>query len=563
MAITAKDITFKCNELKTFWEPRNEKFKDWYKTLRMVDRLAADKMESFVGNDPRAIYNLVLHLLDKDIPHRIDVDNFPDPEQLEGVEDVNRFLDTAWTDIIRAFRRTGPFPSLNRHFIGLMLATGWYARISFVSDSGLSCVDEVWNPAEVFPMWTDGLTECAHIKLLSKKAATAMAKRNGWSTFSANPGKNTLFDYWMVDDVGTVWNYIVLNTTLVKSEATRFHRIPIYISPIGGLPDTGVLADETISTSGTTTRMDSWKADIGQSILATNDNVYKYWNKWWTFALQLMRDTAQPKIIEKSRTGKPIVRTEDITKRGATFRMTPEDSVDYLMPPPMPLELRSTQLDLEAMMQRGGVSFAMYGNLQGQVSAYVMSQISESANQIVKPFLDALVNCYSDIDNDWLEDIRLRQVTPYGFKYPPSLPPDALVTAKFEPEVPGELVQKATVARMLDPEFRMPLNYVVRRLFPDIKSLAKFKAEVRADQAERNPMNALIAQIQYYQMQAEELNRKGNPDAAKLYELAAQASMAMLAPPQAPPAQTGGAPGTSPDMVPPSITTTPTEPVEA
>ena len=270
--------------------------------------------------------------------------------------------------------------------------------------------------------------------------------------------------------------------------------------------------------------------------------MYRTWNKWWSFSLQLLRDTAQPRIFERSRSGKAIVKPEDVFRRGAIWRGGADDSVEFMSTPPIPLELRTTQLDLEAMMQRGGVSWSMYGNVQGQLTAYVMSQIASSANQVMKPFHQAFVNRCEDIDNDWLEDIKDRGLKPYGWKYSKDIPDNAYVSADYDVEIPGDLVQRATTARMLDPDFRLSYSYVVRKLFPDIEDPVKERALIRADQAEQHPSNALVALIQYYRKQAAFLSDKDS-STAKLYDTIADATLSMLVAQLTPPQQPQGQPG--------------------
>ncbi|MDP1907350.1 MAG: hypothetical protein Q8K85_03545, partial [Hyphomicrobium sp.] len=393
-----------------------------------------------------------------------------------------------------------------------------------VTDDGNKCYDEPWNPIDVYPMWdsTLGLSEVAHIYGTSPLQATNMCKKNGWvltnnyAQWRASVGRGIkVYDYWWaeLDDTfpftKSIWNAIVIDTVLVKYERTRFRRMPIYVAPVGGLPDMGSLTEGVLPTYSSTLKLQTqetnperWKAELGQSIIATNEHIYRTWNKWWSFSLQLLRDTAQPRIFERSRSGKAIVRPEDVFRRGAIFRGGPDDSVDFIGTPPIPLELRSTQLDLEAMMQRGGVSWSMYGNVQGQLTAYVMSQIAASANQVMKPFHQAFIYRIEDIDNDWLADIKDRGLKPYGFKYPDVLPDNAYVSADYDVEIPGDLVQRATTARMLDPDFRLSYSYVLRKLFPDIEDAMQERAQVRADQAELHPSNSIIALIQYYRRQA-------------------------------------------------------------
>ncbi|KKK76974.1 hypothetical protein LCGC14_2858270, partial [marine sediment metagenome] len=169
-----------------------------------------------------------------------------------------------------------------------------------------------------------------------------------------------------------------------------------------------------------------------------------------------------------------------------------------------------------------------FGSPQGQISASVMSQIAASANQVMRPFHEAFVNRYEDIDNDWLADIKERGVKPYDWKYPDALPDNTYVSADYDIEIPGDMVGRATTARMLDPDFRLSYTYVMKKLFPDIEDPMQERAQVRADQAEMHPSNSLIALIQYYRRQAAYLIKIGDVETGKLYDTVADATLAML-----------------------------------
>ena len=537
----AKSVITRCTELKNFWSARDAKMKVWYRLIQMIDELRTEKMESFVGNDPRSMFNLVLHMLDVEIPHRLKNLDDSSMEVAAASAEVSRFFDTAWDDIEESFRKSGPRQSFKRSLIGLLLATGWYSACGMVTDRGDRAYVDLWNPTQTYPMWDMelGLAEVAHIYTVTSQQCKRMQISLGWKDLGILHGDQVMRDYWWTE-IDTefpfgrkVWNAIVIAGALVKFEPTRFSKIPIYVAPVGGLPDTGPLSEGTELSStfnaGGQVKGDRWKEEIGQSLVATNEFIYRSWNKWWSFSLQLLRDTAQPRIFERSRSGKAIVKPEDVFRRGAILRGGPDDSVEFLAPPPMPLELRSTQLDLEAMMQRGGVSWAMYGNVTGQLTAYVMSQIAASANQVMRPYHQALENFFSDIDNDLLDDVRKRGIHPYGFTIPTAITDDMKITANFEIEIPGDLVQRATVARMLDPEFALSYTFVMRKLFPEVKNPLQERARRLADKAELSPENALIAQIRYYRRQAAFLN-KTDADAARLYELAAEAVEAQIWP---------------------------------
>jgi hypothetical protein len=547
MERTAGAVVGRCKELEKYWAARNNKMKTWYKLIQMLDELKTEKMESFVGNDPRSMYNLVLHLLDAPvIPHRLrDVDTESYEAAAAGAE-ISKFLDIAWEDVGQKFRHSGPRQSLKRSLIGLLISTGWYSVWACIGDDGQAAWVDLWNPAETFPLWDgdQGLSEVAHIYSCSPvKAKSLYRLLKPGEDMGRIIGDQVVYDYWWTEISSVfpytveIYNAVVVANNLLKFTSTRFKCIPVYVAPVGGLPDTGtILSDNQENTkdfAAGSLGHERWKEEIGQAVVATNENIYRSWNKWWTFSLQLLRDTAQPRIFERSRSGKAIVKPEDIFRRGAVYRGGPDDSVDFLVPPAMPLELRSTQLDLEAMMQRGGVSWALYGNVTGDITAYVMSQIAASANQVMRPYHQAMQDLIADIDNDWVQDVHDRSIRPYGWKYPSGLPANYRIIADYDIEIPGDLVQRATVGRMINPTFELSYSYTVRKLFPEIKDPNKEKAMVRADKASQDPRNALIAYIGYCRQQAIYLDKINDSDNADLYRLAAESALAQLSPPQA------------------------------
>jgi len=505
-------IVTKCTDLKRFWARRDKRFKEWYSQLEMIDTLAQKGMESFVGNDPRSSYNLILSMLEQRIPHRVPSEDLAIDEIAPAAE-LSKTFEIAWDDVFFNYRRRGK--QWLRDFIGFLLVTGWYSVFATISLDGSRCIAELWNPASVYPKWDDEQSECAHIFPVSVSQARRMAARNKWDVVIPTTGNVTVHDYWWLDDVNQVYNAIALGNNLAKdaTHEIRFKRIPIFTSPVGGLPDTGEMASKG--------EIDRWKGEIGQSFLAPNENIYNYWNKWWTFSMQLLRDTAQARTYEKSRSGKQIVKPEDWYQRGAHFRMAPEDEIGFIAPPPIPVELRSSQLDMEAMMQRGGPSWAMFGNIQQQLTAYVMSQIAASANQVSKAYHQGIMDCLTDIDNFWYGLMKENNYKPYGRGMPEGLPADVKITAEYEMKIPGDLVQRATTARILNPRFELSDEKIMAELFPEIKNPMEEIARVRAGKARQHPVHIQISLIDSFREEARLLREAGDIDAAVLYEKAA------------------------------------------
>ena len=543
----------RCNELKRFWGPRDKRFKEWYRLISMVDELKQEGMESFVSNDPLSSYRLLRHMLSQRIPHR------PPQEELT-VENANAaallssVFESLWSGVEANYRRRGREGWL-WDLVGFILATGWYSVFATIPDDGKRVIAEVWNPATVYPAWDDDLVECAHIEDLSAESAKRMAIRNAWPLDTTRlKGSQRLFDYWRLDQYNHVYDTVVLGTQLMKPETheVRLDRIPIFISPVGGLPDSGSITGEK----------DTWKGQVGMSSASTNENIYKYWNKWWTFNMQHLRDIVQARLIEKNRSGQPIVKPENVFKRGAIFRMTPEEDVYFLQHPALPVEMRTTMLDMEAMMQRGGPAWSMFGAVQGQTTAYVMSQIAASTEQAAKPFHKGVIHCLTDIDNFWLDLMKKFNYKPLDRELPAGLPPEMTLTAEYELRIPGDLIQRATVARMLDPDFRFSYSRVVEEVFPEIKSPIREKARVRADEAERHPVHAVIALIRSLKEEAEELRKAGDTRGATLYDKAAERAEAMLEAVETPEGAPGRAAiGNRTEALPPGGTTSAPTPV--
>jgi hypothetical protein len=512
------EIAQKARTLRQFWNKRNTKFKEWYKLIQMVDQLEQDGMESFVGNDPRAAYNLVLNMLDTTIPHRIASEDL-DKGLISAASQVEKFYKLAWKDIHKRYRQ-GLSEGFMQDLIGFLIATGWFSVFTQVTPDGKRCMAEVWNPATVYPNFGfDELIECSHIVELTPMEAQRLIVRNEWPMKTPQT-KVTLFDYWWLDEAGVVHNAIALDRTRVKDDTVeeRFSRIPVFVGAVGGLPDTGILQD---------TDVDRWKEEKGQSSIATNEHIYKYWNKWWTFTMQLLRDTAQPRIKEKSK-GTKIVKPEDVFRRGAIWRMGVDEDVDFVVPPPIPVEMRTTQLDLEAMAQRGGPPWALYGPVQQQLTSYVFAQIASAAQQMAKPFHRGIINLISDIDNFWLQMIKDTGAKPYGFEIPDELPDDVEISAEYEIRIPGDLTRRATEARMLNPDFSLSLIRVFDEVFPEVQNPLVEIARLRAEKAERHPIFYTIDLIVALREQARMLTDAGEVEGARLSAMAADNIEAQL-----------------------------------
>jgi len=330
----AGQVISRCKELQRLWTQRDQNIADWYSLLSMYDELKQENMESVVANDPRTFYNTALYLLTPNVPHRIPIQGL-DNEAQAWAGSLERAVNNAWDGLNRQYRRRGR-KSWMEYVVGLLLSTGWYAVLNIAARDKL--IAEAWHPVEVYPDW-DGqdLYSVAHVFTLTNRQARRMFAQRDWNESSLSAKKSgdiTIYDLWELDSDG-VLNVTVAETTLVKNKIEEaFAEIPILVGPAGGLPDDGPID----KLRRVRTRED-WRANIGQSILATNAKVYRGYNRTVTFMQQILRDTAQPKYWERGRGGNTILTSENLEKRGPIFRLAEGEEIGTLQMPGIPVEL--------------------------------------------------------------------------------------------------------------------------------------------------------------------------------------------------------------------------------
>jgi len=554
--MNAKELVARCGKLRTNWNTRNRKIKEWYNILRLTDELKQDGMESVTSNDPRTGYNLGKHLMTSStVSDKINQEEL-DPQEIEATSYLEAYVAKRWVSEEQRYRRMGR-QSFIGELIGLMLATGWYSVFSIVEEDRIW--SEVWNPIEVFPEFGSadvGLVEAAHIYTMKPAIANRKAKMMGWGLKRPFSHNTTLYNYWGFDDDGDVANGIVLGDVDVKPLVkepilSELGMLPLFISPIGGLPDRGAIDSK-------------WQEHSGEAIVATNEELTKNYNRMLTFSQQLMRDTANPRWFERSTGETPILRQEDLFKRGAIFRGAPGEDVGPLPVPPIPVELRTMMFDYQNMLQRGMFPWAIFGNIQMQMSYLAMANIASAALQVLTPYMDGFRGLRSDINNYWIKFLMLTKFKPHKFIVPEHMPEEVEFNVQADIEIPGYLIQRATVARMLDPTFRLSTETVMDNLFHEIKNPLREQAKVRKDDAMSHPKAVLADAILAYREQARLLRDADDIAAAEVYEKLADSIEAELLAtvPQQPAVAPGGLPPAARETIPPREVAPAVPPIE-
>jgi len=524
--ITPQYIIDSCTTLKSNWSTRAKKFVDWYDILLLTDELRQEGMESVVTNDPRTGYNLAKHLLSgMVIADKIESVELPQ-ENIPAVSYMEKYVAERWASQEKRYRSAGRQSWLGE-FIAWLLATGWYSVFAMATSDEVWA--EVWSPADCFPGFgPDGIVEHAHIYKLSPVATYKKIKALGWNYNRPISTNTIIYDYWGFDSDGDVTNAIVLDNSFVKSPVkdipcTKVGRLPVFSSPAGGLPDMGSINLNNV-----------WQQHYGESIVGTNEDLLLNYNKMRSFMQQAARTAAQPHWLELSQGESPIASEALMDRWGSILHGQPGEDVRPLQGTPIPVELTNILFHYQNELQRGMFPWAVFGNVQQQMSYLAMANVASASMQILTPYKDAVQGMRTDVDNFWMEMILENNFHPYLFKKPGSMPDKEhrLFAVNADVEIPGYLVQRATVARMLNPKFRLPESWLMERLFPEIRNTIQSQADVRAEDAMMDPMAIMVDQIIAYRLQAKILRDAGDADNAALYEKLAGLKESQLSTPQ-------------------------------
>jgi len=520
-----KEVISDIGQLQTYWYPRNNKFKEWYKILWMIDKLAARGMESYVSNEPVTFYNMSHYLLTKgELSHSTPIES-ESVQELDIRARVHRGCQYMWAQIDRERQLGGNQPYVDE-LASYLLALGWYSTVlSFDKSTGLMKA-QIWNPADTFPKYGNNrLISCVHSYKITEEEAILKAEENGWNY---NPkwrtsAQITLDDYFYND--GTNFYNMVL---LDKQDVTGWVERPemtLLVAPVGGFPDKG-----SITPQGS-----DWRKLAGRGIFEATATVTEAFNKWKSIISQVLRDTGQPVTEEFSAT--PQATPEQLRERGALFHYAPgEQGLVRLPPAAIPIEIQANLLELRREMQKGSFNDAVYGMVEGQPGYALSLLATSSANQILYPYMDAKHFIISEADRFWLTNLKTSKRV-FNIKgkfveklHPTDIPEDVTVIVESDVATPKDWLERGTIGGMLrqDVDRATLLGEVYK--FPDPQAIIRRKD---LDEVLDHPVSKMIKMISGYYAHAEYLRSRGDRRQADLFIEAAQALEAQLGTPPA------------------------------
>ncbi|KKL10185.1 hypothetical protein LCGC14_2558370, partial [marine sediment metagenome] len=449
----AGKVIKRSQELSSMWNPRQKMMNEWYKIIRLDNYLEQEDMESSITNQPKNTFRFARHLLVtsaiQDKISRIGAS----AEQEPGFERLEVAIAHFWKKLEQRAEDMGDQGWLWK-LAGLMTSLGWYSVFTDINEKEVTA--DVWHPYQVFPLWTpgEGLFEVVRTYTVDKKTAIRNIELMGEKIPDFFPAEVTVHNHWIMEG-GVALNTLIYNRTVVKGRVGEKSYIPIITGPASGMPDQGVLPSNR-----------DWAGSWGEAVVAHNEGVLENYNKLTSYILQTARDAANPRWVEYVNGGGSILDPEEIFKRGAIFTAETDERVEPLVGPVLPIEASTSLADMRADIGSGSFNDTIMGDVQGPISSVMLSTMVGNTRHLIDAYSKAISRIRRKSATWWWEEMKENKWKPHDI----SLSFDQVKghvewETQISLNIPGDLTNRATQARMLSPEWEMSEQRVTEILF--------------------------------------------------------------------------------------------------
>jgi len=486
---------------------RNNNIKKFYNLIRLDNNLAQDEMESVISPDPRSSFNMATWLLKpKTWRFQIDKDGFTDDEVrvatgLEGA--IGREM--LWHE---RQGRGKLFGSPIEHMIKLALSTGWIAYATFPHEP--HWLFNVFNPVTVFPQYdVDGrLTAVARKYRMYADQAGQLASVQGWTGYNRQTRTVIMRSLWM-DNGGEILHGVSMGNQEVRPlSPTGLPEIPLHCFPVGGLPDDGSIMDT------------KWFEEVGQSLVSGVIELQHNINKMQTYMQQILRDTANAMLVQRTNSGEGPATPENINKRGGVYDLSIGEDMYFPPRPPLPPDMRTHSIDMRSQAQRALFPDVSFGNFSQSVSVFLMTQATAGTQQVLHSFQDGIRSALGNMATQNVRFLRSRDMPVLGQDV--RMLPDVLADFDYDVVIPGDFVNRINSARMANPEFTLSQQTITDILMPEVRNSAEEQQRRGTERAVGTEMFKLVEALMRFREAAADANTFNDVQAEQWFTLALQ-----------------------------------------
>ena len=396
---------------KEMWRARNEKWSRVRRYLAMNYMKRTPGHELFLSNEPRVQHDMATSIMSGGSPRFRWPITVQEPDEKQAFSKTERLADGVFREISHRHRRRLHSDFLYElNYYSLLGAICAFPHVDEGDDGQAQFKCDLWDPIQVYPTLGDeGFTRIVREYVTSADAAFGMAERNGWdverlkSQLGDEKELTIVNAFWMEDD--EVFNAVTFDTYWAKlpTQQDLMKHIPVIFLPSKGVPfrEYGDAQDTN----------DSWQAMWGQAFIDPNLDVYSAFDRAMTYEMEIMRRTAMMPYMDINESGNLLISNKDIEQGNPIPRKIGE-RVEPVQPPVSPRERSELINYFIGAMQRGTLSYIVFGALSGELSGVTVRQLSQATRTLLRPFIQTSEEGLTGIICELLEQYKESGLAP-------------------------------------------------------------------------------------------------------------------------------------------------------
>jgi hypothetical protein len=364
--------------------PLRDRMEQDHRLYRLEPYDAGDGYRSYTSNEPQVMADKIISwLTSAEMVVRIPFGG-KERDQRDSDNQKERFL----TGVIRAADDNlcmRMLPPLRDQLAWYVTLRGWYAgRALLIKDSNNKTKIDItpWDPLNTF--WGEGPDGLDWACYRMRKSPAEVAKQYNLKSIGKDDEQSVLvYDFYDKED-----NYVVTGDRILKRRTRHgYDGVPCFIGMVGSAPL--VQSDETGSDA---------ISDFGESVFKHNRENFENNNFMMSTMLELTARSRKQGLKVKSRDGTKTLE-EDPYQEGSEISLGQGEEVEPLGMLEMAKESGAFMGLVSSEIQRGGLPYSIYGELQFQLSGYAINTLRQGIETVLSPRIQTLERAYTQIFN--------------------------------------------------------------------------------------------------------------------------------------------------------------------
>ena len=352
-----------------------------HRLYRLEPYDAGDGYRSYTSNEPQVMADKIISwLTSAEMVVRIPFSGH-ERDQRDADNQKERFL----TGIIRAADDNCAMrllPPVRDQLCWYIALRGWYAGRALLikNEDGETRVDITpWDPLNTF--WSEGQDGLEWACYRLRKTPSEVRSQYGVRNLGEDHGRDEsvlVYDFYDRED-----NYVVMEDRILKRRTRHGHDgVPVFLGMVGSAPL--VQSDEVGADA---------IADFGESVFKHNRDNFDNNNFMMSTMLELTARSRRQGLKVTSRDGQKTL-DEDPYQEGSEISLAQGEDVEPLGMLEMAKESGAFMGLVSSEIQRGGLPYSIYGELQFQLSGYAINTLRHGVETVLAPRIQALERAY-------------------------------------------------------------------------------------------------------------------------------------------------------------------------